>query len=392
MKAENGLKLLGICSMGLLLSGCVGVHALPQETETSAVESEKQMAEEAALDQTEAKDAENAKTEEVAAEGSEEKEQVLDLSEDLPEKAPVVSGSENAGETENRNTGNDSFGESSLTEKETAASGTEDLEETVESGSTEAEKLSLEYEIKDQRLESGKTLKDVTVPEYAIAEDGKEVTGTVEWIDPDSGIVLEPEFASEIAVTGAEGDKIAWDWAFVPEEEAYQTVEGHVELTLYTERHDETDSLLDLIAKTETDKKPSSEKEKPSEGPSSASGSSVGASSVIQIPSVSDAAKWMGEAMTGLGVLGNKNGLSSGEASDGKASVSHGTVLRDEIKENSQTEVISEKGEAEETEAESASEKEETDTTVKAETHKNIRRKGILRQSLFFFLFAWNWM
>ena len=52
--------------------------------------------------------------------------------------------------------------------------------------------ISVEYTIEDQKLESGKTFEDIIVPEYAIAEDGNEVTGNVEWLDPDSKMVLDP--------------------------------------------------------------------------------------------------------------------------------------------------------------------------------------------------------
>lgn len=298
MKAEKLIKLLGLCSCCVLLSGCTGVSARVQNTETVLEETELPGSEGTEESEMEP-DVEDA-TVEVTTGNEHEEEQVLDQSAEIQtaEAAPVA---------------------------EVTASETEGVEESETESETESEEnkilRKLEYQVEDQELETGKCFGEIVVPEFATAEDGSRVTGKVEWRRPGKDRVFE----NDMALTGLDGDKRTWEWTFVPDEEGYETVTGTVEITMREavseEEEGEMAKIADLWSEKVTDET--------SKG-SSASGSSAGASNIIEASDIAEAAKWMGSHMTGAGLIGDEKESSAREAGKENFTVAHGTVKREE--------------------------------------------------------------
>ena len=214
-----------------------------------------------------------------------------------------------------------------------------------------SEVLAVIYEIKNQSLESGKTFEDIVVPEYAIAEDGSEVEGEVQWKIPGCGIVVD----SDMEISGEDGENLMWEWTFVPDEtEEYETAEGMVELTLYTAK--------ELAGITLPDTEQENEKEMPAikeagntkeegDGKKTASGSITGSANEIRLPSVKDAAKWMGSAMTGIDKIDPEEDDEVRQAEE-KLTISHGTIKRDKNASKEETALPEDKKEAERQEKE----------------------------------------
>ena len=217
--------------------------------------------------------------------------------------------------------------------------------------------ISVEYTIEDQKLESGKTFEDIIVPEYAIAEDGNEVTGNVEWLDPDSKMILDPQ----MELSGIDGESMVWEWNFVPEEDGYESVEGTVELTICTAGHGVTNSIMDRITESGSENKNTS-----------SFGSSTGATNIKEFTSILDTLQWMGSAMTGVGSIGNSNDKGDYRTDSGNLTIVHGVVQHEE------TEVQTEKPEESQingcgTETEKVTEKEtEEAMPVSVKNDRNI--------------------
>lgn len=296
MELKKVVKFLMAGVLCLNLFGCSGVHARIVESET----------------------------EDTTASESEEG---TDLVEDLEQRAEET--------TEESEVILDNTPEVTVLETESVAADIEEREateaETMETESLAAESedhmLALEYTIEDQKLESGKTFDDIVTPEYAVAEDGSEVTGEVEWLDPDSGMVLD----SQMELSGADGENVEWEWAFIPEEDGYETAKGTVELTMYAAGHGSKNSIMDLIPGKENASRNDDKKQN-----TSSSGSSIGASNVKEVASILDTDDWMGSAMTGIGVLGNNKESGDYTTDNGKFTITHGVVKRDT--EEAQTE------------------------------------------------------
>ena len=276
MKAEKVKRWMSIGSFCLLLGGCAGVHAGAEETEPILYE-------------TEYEDGEN---------------------------IPELESSENVDpETELK----------SETEEESEAKS----EFESEAEETErAEILQLEYKVEDQNLEIGKCFADIVVPNYAMTEKGDKVTGQVEWRVPGDSRV----FDKEIALGGVEGEKKIWEWTFVPDDTVYESLSGTVEITMQKDREEESGSLADLanLWKDHGADKTSHT--------ASASGSSIGASNTIKVSDLQDIGKWMGSLLTGAEILGDKKDGSVKEIGKGTFTVVHGTVKREESKNQAETE------------------------------------------------------
>lgn len=280
MKAEKVIKLLAVCSCCVLLGGCAGVNARVQETETILEETELPVSEET---------------------------QVLDQS----TEAAVVT-------------------QALMEEAEGEAELETETEFEQEPGNVREENLQeLEYKVEDQELEIGKCFGDIVVPEYALTEDGSKVSGKVEWRKPGKSRV----FDQDMALTGVEDEKRTWEWTFVPDEAGYETVTGTTELTMREPQEEETGTLAGLV-NLWTDKVTDETSEA-----SSASGSSIGASNIIEVSDLREIGKWMGSMITGAGILGEETG---GIRTVGKENfaVAHGTVKREEaeIQKNPETE------------------------------------------------------
>lgn len=290
MKSEKLMKLLGICSCCVLLGGCAGVNARVQETETVVEETE----------QNETENDVEEMTAEAVTEVSAETEQILDQSQEIKETEEENSQEEDIAQTSDKET-----------EKES------------ESESEEEKRLLLEYQIEDQELEIGKCFGDITMPEYAEAEDGSQVTGKVEWRRPGGGHAFDPD----MALTGEDGEKRTWEWTFVPDEGRYESVSGTVEITMKSalplavgDEEDEMTKLKELWKKKGTEE---------NAGGSSSSGSSIGASNVIKVSDIKEVANWMGSLMTGTGVLGDQKGSTAKAAGKEDVNLVYGTTANE---------------------------------------------------------------
>lgn len=305
MKAGKMTKLMGMCCAGVLAGVCIGANA--QESELPDLNIE---------EVTEVADLEDVEMEFI----EEEREQVLDLSPETEAvtmltaarsamQGSVTAGSEEAAKEETeKETGKEADKEAgNSTEEETTTETKAEEESTTEDTTQE-----LSYEIQDQKLESGKTFEDIVVPEYAVAEDGSEVTGVVCWKEPESGSSMNPA----TAITGDDGESVTWEWIFVPEEksENYELPEGEVELTLYAAKQPPKNTV---------------------------SGSSSGNDTITKIPSIKDALKWMGSGLTGIGSLGNSDdtGLIR-PTGDASVTVSHGVIKEPEAPQDQKAEYI----------------------------------------------------
>lgn len=312
MKAKRLMKLLGICAGCVLLSGCTGVSARVQNTETVLEETELPGSEGTEESEMEPDDT----CVEVTTGTGTEEEQVLDQSAEIQTVNAEVSDPSGIFETEHLEETEAEIETEEETESETEAGS----EEQTEAGETENLRK-LEYQVGDQELETGKCFGEITVPEYAIAEDGSKVTGKVEWRRPGKARVFE----DDMALTGLDGDKRTWEWTFVPDEEGYETVTGTVEITMreavQAEDGGEMAKIADLWSEKVTDET--------SKG-SSASGSSAGASNIIEASDIAEAVKWMGSHMTGAGLIGDEKENSAREAGKENFTVAHGTVKREE--------------------------------------------------------------
>ena len=284
MKAEKLIKLLAVCSCCVLLGGCAGVNARVQETETILEETELPVSEEMQADEE--------VSVETAAEKMPEEAQVLDQSTDDKMEKDTEPETDTENETES--------------EQQTENAPEENLRR-------------LEYKVEDQELEICKCFGDIVVPEYALTEDGNKISGKVEWRRPGKSRAFE----LDMALTGVEGEKRIWEWTFVPDEAGYERATGMTELTMREPQTGEESALAGL-ANLWTDKV--SDK---TSGASSASGSSIGASNIIEVSDLQEIGKWMGSMITGAGVLGEETG---GIRTVGKENfaVAHGTVKRDE--------------------------------------------------------------
>lgn len=303
MKAEKLIKLLAVCSCCVLLGGCAGVNARVQETETILEETELPVSEETQADEE--------VSVETAAEEMPEEVQILDQSTEAKVVTQtLVEEAEREAEPETD------------TEIET------EFEQEPENAQEE-NRQGLEYKVENQELEIGKCFGDIAVPEYALTEDGSKVSGKVEWRKPGKSRA----FDQDMALTGVEGEKRTWEWTFVPDEAGYETVSGTTELTMREPQEEEEGTLAGLV-NLWTDKVTDE-----TSGASSASGSSIGASNIIEVSDLQEIGKWMGSMITGAGILGEETG---GIRTVGKENfaVAHGTVKREEaeIQKNPETE------------------------------------------------------
>ncbi len=334
MKAGKMTKLIaGCCCFGMLTM--YGEKDLAQESGLSDYIEETEEREIESLEENEKTEDLEEITVESAAE--EEKIQILDQTDSGKKEAGSETNVEKETESETVTDTEKETGSETVTdaEKETESEAVTDAESGTESeapadvgseaeseASSDAETepdsevLAVTYEIEDQRLESGKTFDDIVVPECAIAEDGSKVTGEVQWKVPGYGITVD----SDMEISGKDGECVTWEWAFIPEEQnEYEMAEGAVELTLYAAKKP--------AERPVPDKKVSDSKDL---GESSSSGSSTDSINVIRVPSVKDAAKWMGSAMTGVGELGSGKAKGDIRQVDEKLTISHGTVIREE--------------------------------------------------------------
>lgn len=322
MKAKKLMKLLGICVGCVLLSGCTGVSARVQNTETVLEETELPGSEETEVSEMEP-DVEEVSVEVATGNGMEE-EQVLDQSAEIRTANAEVPDPPGISETEHLEKTEAETEDEEETESETEM----DSEERTEAGETE-NLWKLEYRVEDQELETGKCFGEIAVPEYAAAEDGSKVTGKVEWRRPGKDHVFE----EDMALTGMDGDKRTWEWTFVPDEEGYEKVTGTVEITMReataAEEEGDMPGMADLWSEKVTDETSKA---------SSASGSSAGASNIIEVSDIAEAAKWMGSHLTGAGAIGGEQGSAAREAGKENFTVAHGTVKREEAEEQKELE------------------------------------------------------
>lgn len=340
MKADKLAKLCMAGALCLNLIACTNVHARPTVTEQGT---------EQILSSEAGEELEDQMTEVLEpGEGTalEESELIIDHTPEISEAA--VSENTAAEHTDTENTGSEKSAEKT-TEPES------------ESG-TEEQMIPVEYTIEDQRLESGKTFDDIVVPEYAIAADGSEVTGEVEWLDPDSGMALD----SEMELSGAEGESMVWEWTFVPDEAGYENAQGEVELTMYAAKHGVKNSIMDQVTDVRTESESGDKKQN-----SSASGSSIGASTIKEAESIRDVGKWMGSALTGLGVLGNSKDRGEYTTDRGNLTITHGTVKRETDQEKSAKQEMPQT-EAGSKDAEKDTETEEEATFGNADNNPNV--------------------
>lgn len=204
----------------------------------------------------------------------------------------------------------------------------EDSAEQTEKKEEKSETLAITYRIEDQKLESGKTFEDIVIPECAIAEDGSEVVGEVQWKDPVSGIVLEPD----MEICGADGENLTWEWTFIPDEQGeYEQAAGDVEVTLYASKSSSKSLFSDMIFGNGK----GTEK-------NSSSGSSNGAASIIKLPSGGASGKWIGSTVTGVGKIGSGNVTDGAKQVEEKLTISHGVVKREETNETTENTVAPE--------------------------------------------------
>ena len=307
MKAKRLIKLLGICSCCVLLNGCIGVKAQVQNTETVLEETELPGSE--GVEDTEMESDVEASSVEVASGTGAEEEQVLDQSAEIkmanvnPAAEERVLATEVAEETEID------------TQAETEA----DSENQTEG--EEAENLrKLTYQVEDQKLEIGKCFGAIVVPEYATDEDGSQVRGKVEWRKPGKDRVLD----EDMELTGVAGDKRIWEWTFVPEEAGYEKVTGTAEITMQEMTAEEGGSMMEMAGLWP--EKITDETSKAS----SSSGSSAGASNIIEASDMTEALKWMGAHMTGTNRLGGRKENTARDAGKENFTVAHGTVVHEE--------------------------------------------------------------
>lgn len=328
MKAEKLMKLLAVCSCCVLLGGCAGVNARVQETETILEETELPVSEETQAD------------EEVSVET---------IAEEVLEEAQVLDQS-----------AEDKVVTQALVEEEREAEPETDTEIETESEQEtenvrEENQQRLEYNVEDQELEIGKCFGDIAVPEYALTEDGSKVSGKVEWRKPGKNRV----FDQDMALTGMEGEKRTWEWTFVPDDTGYETVTGTAELTMREPQAEEEGTLAGLV-NLWTDKVTDE-----TSGSSSASGSSIGASNIIEVSDLREIGKWMGSMITGAGILGEETG---GVKTAGKENfaVAHGTVKREEAEIQKSPETEKENDTVDTGKAVSGKEAEPTKARIKA--------------------------
>lgn len=316
------------CCVGFLLLSQEAGYAVDNETtkylEETELCSETEVCEEKAEDLTEV----------VAEDIAEEAEvQVLDLSEETEASAETEVSAETADPS-------DRISDSSQTE-----------EKETEGSQTEPQMQSISYDIADQSLESGKTFEDIVVPECAVAEDGSEVDGEVQWKIPGSEILLD----ADMELCGADGESQVWEWTFLPEEqEEYEPVEGCVELTLYAAKEPSKSIFSGMFS--EGRKEP---------GKASSSGSSTGSTNVKKLPPSGDSSRWMGSAMTGVGKIGSNHDKDAARQVEEKLTIAHGTVQRKETEKTKETSdaggQMTPAGEREEAQTEPKTDTKETD-------------------------------
>lgn len=233
MKAKKLMKLLGICVGCVLLSGCTGVSARVQNTETVLEETELPGSEGTEESEMEPDDT----CVEMAEETGTEEEQVLDQSAEIQTANVEVSDPSGISETEHLDETENETENETETESETEMTS----EEQTEAGETENLRK-LEYQVEDQELETGKCFGEIKVPEYATAEDGSKVTGKIEWRKPGKDRV----FDADMALTGMDGAKRTWEWTFVPDEEGYEKVTGTVEITMREALPEEGGDMMEM--------------------------------------------------------------------------------------------------------------------------------------------------
>ena len=158
------------------------------------------------------------------------------------------------------------------------------------------------------------------VPEYATDEDGSQVRGKVEWRRPGKDRVLD----EDMELTGVDGDKRIWEWTFVPEEAGYEKVTGTAEITMREATAEEGGSMMEMAGLWP--EKITDETSKAS----SSSGSSAGASNIIEASNMAEALKWMGAHMTGTNPLGGRKENTARDAGKENFTVAHGTVIHEE--------------------------------------------------------------
>lgn len=287
------------CCVGFLLLSQEAGYAVENETteylEETELCSENEVCEEKAEDLTEV----------VAEEIAEEAEvQVLDLTEETQVPAETETPAEDPAEIAD------------------PSDCTADTSQT-EGIQTEPQMQSISYDIADQRLESGKTFEDIVVPECAVAEDGSEVDGEVQWKIPGSEILLD----ADMELCGADGESQVWEWTFLPEEqEEYEPAEGSVKLTLYAAKESPKSIFSGMFS--ESRKEP---------GKASSSGSSTGSTNVKKLPPSGDSSRWMGSVMTGVGKIGSNHDKDAARQVEEKLTIAHGTVRRKETEKTKET-------------------------------------------------------